>query len=189
MRNDYDSPCKDMIVGSFREMMEFLFPYEAENIDWSAGYESLDKEFQKIVCDADVRKHVDNLIQVVLLIRFIDRVLKLPDDMDREFWEDFYELDEVKNMPYISGFEKMLLKKGREEGKKEGLIEGMLLGAQEMVLEALEERFGSVHDAIVKAIKGINKKEVLKPLLRTAIRAKGLDEFMEHLKTSQYVNV
>ncbi len=329
MRDDYDSPWKDVIGDFFREMMEFLFPHVAEGIDWSYGYESLDKEFQKIIRDSKVgRRHVDKLMKVrllsgdyaillihvevqvqrdkefsermfiynyriydryrlpviglailgdddslwrpdrfgygafgakmelqflvsklldykesldielgqervekgdnvfkfcviaqlkaletkgdikkrrawkfyllramlragysreeiVLLIRFIDWVLILPEDIDRELWEDFYELEEVKKMPYISGFERMLLKRGKEEG----LIEGMLLDAQEMVIEALEEQFGSVHDAIVKAIKGINKREVLKTRRRRARGGEGLDEFMEYLKTSQCVNV
>ncbi len=68
MRDDYDSPWKDVIDSFFRRMMEFLFPHVAEGIDWSYGYESLDKEFQKIILDAKVgRRHVDKLMKVRLL--------------------------------------------------------------------------------------------------------------------------
>lgn len=64
-RRDLDSPWKDILHRYFQEFMEFFFPEAHEDIDWSAGYEFLDKEFQKIVRDAELgRRLLDKLVKV-----------------------------------------------------------------------------------------------------------------------------
>jgi hypothetical protein len=45
--------------------MEFFFPKVAADIDWSKGYEFLDKELQKVVRKADsTRGTVDKLVKL-----------------------------------------------------------------------------------------------------------------------------
>jgi hypothetical protein len=64
-RQDLDSPWKDILHRYFQEFMEFFFPTAHEDIDWSRGYEFLDKEFQKIVRDAELgRRLLDKLVKV-----------------------------------------------------------------------------------------------------------------------------
>lgn len=61
--------------------------------------------------------------------------------------------------------------------------EGFLMEAQESVLDVLQERFGEVPQEIEVKIKSIEKREILKSLLRLAVRTKTLDEFkacLEH---------
>ena len=71
---------------------------------------------------------------------------------------------------------------GRIEGQREGRMEGMILEAQEMVLEALIEKFGLIKPDLSVKIKGIVNRELLKSLLRLAIRVNSLSEFEEKLK-------
>lgn len=55
--DDYDSPWK--------EALERYFPEAHEDIDWSRGYEFLDKELQQVVRDAaSGKRHVDKLAKV-----------------------------------------------------------------------------------------------------------------------------
>ena len=61
------------------------------------------------------------------------------------------------------------------------MIKGMVLDAQEMVLEALMERFGLIKPELSVKIKGIVNREVLKSLLKLAIRVDSLSEFEEKL--------
>jgi len=68
------------------------------------------------------------------------------------------------------------------EGEKQGMIKGMLLEAQEMVLEALIEKFGLIKPELSVKIKGIVNRELLKILHKLAIRANSLSEFEEKLK-------
>ena len=76
----------------------------------------------------------------------------------------------------------LIKKEGFEEGLKQGLQQGLLEEAREMVLEALEERFGLIPPSLVSRIKSIQQREILKSLHRAAIRANNLEEFKMLLK-------
>ena len=65
---DSDSPWKDMLMAYFQEFMEFFFPKAHAGIDWQKGFVFLDKEFQKIVRDAELgRRLADKLVSVTCL--------------------------------------------------------------------------------------------------------------------------
>ncbi len=64
---DYDSPWKEILDLFFEAAFEFFFPAAHVQIDWSRGYEFLDKELQKITVDAALgRRVVDKLAKVWL---------------------------------------------------------------------------------------------------------------------------
>jgi hypothetical protein len=65
--SDFDSPWKAALEVYFEAFMAFCFPDAHADIDWSAGYEFLDHELQKIVRDAETgRRHADKLVKVHL---------------------------------------------------------------------------------------------------------------------------
>ena len=65
MAADYDSPWKEALDAYFEPFLALLFPTTHAEIDWSRGHESLDKEFQAIVREAEIgRRHVDKLAKV-----------------------------------------------------------------------------------------------------------------------------
>ncbi len=65
--DDFDSPWKDALQRFLHPFLEFFFPYIAADIDWSRGYESLDKEFQQIIRRAKLGKTLaDKLFKVWL---------------------------------------------------------------------------------------------------------------------------
>jgi hypothetical protein len=65
MSSDYDSPWKEALDAYFEPFLALLFPEVHRDIDWSRGYESLDKEFQQVVREAEVgRRYVDKLVKV-----------------------------------------------------------------------------------------------------------------------------
>jgi hypothetical protein len=64
-RRDWDSPWKETLHHFFRAVLAFFFPDLHDGIDWSKGYEALDKEFQQIVADARAgRGLADKLFKV-----------------------------------------------------------------------------------------------------------------------------
>ena len=64
-RADYDNPWKEALGLYFQPFMAFFFPQIEANIDWSRGYEFLDKEFQQVVRDAEIgRIYADKLVKV-----------------------------------------------------------------------------------------------------------------------------
>jgi hypothetical protein len=52
--DNYDTPWKDILSAYFQEFLEFFFPEIAKEIDWSKGYELLDKELRKLARDAHI---------------------------------------------------------------------------------------------------------------------------------------
>ena len=76
----------------------------------------------------------------------------------------------------------IIKKEGFEEGIQQGIQQGLLLEAQEMLLDALEERFGIISRSIAKKIKEIDSREVVKSLFKVAMRVNSLEEFENKLK-------
>jgi hypothetical protein len=310
-KDDYDSPWKDIIDLCFPQFMAFFFPEAAEEIDWERGYILLDKEFQKIVKEAELgRTYADKLIQVckkngddawvlihievqgqdnpgfaermfvynyrifdkykrsvasfailsdenpnwcpkdfgykllgckvqfefsvakileyrsrwgnlekdsnpfavvvmahlktqetrsdmeerkrwkfnitkslygrgysrddiLNLYRFIDWIMKLPEEAEALFQQDMEKFEEEKKMQYVTNAERI--------GIKKGIPLGMIKDAQEMVIEALEVRFGIATDNTIAQVRSINQRERLKSLHRQAILCETMDAFQEML--------
>jgi hypothetical protein len=64
---DFDSPWKEALDRYFEAFLAFFFPEAHADIDWSRGYEMLDKELQQIVRTArQGRRVVDKLVKVWL---------------------------------------------------------------------------------------------------------------------------
>src|SRR5437868_6824522 len=64
---DQDSPWKEALDHFLELFLRFFFPDIHADIDWSRGYEALDKEFHQVLRDARVRKRLaDKLFKVWL---------------------------------------------------------------------------------------------------------------------------
>ena len=65
LRDEYDSPWKDILESYFEDFMAFFFPEIHAEIDWARGYVFLDQELSQITRDAEVgKKVVDKLVKV-----------------------------------------------------------------------------------------------------------------------------
>ncbi len=71
---DFDSSWKDILDVFLHWFMLLFFPKIHEDIDWSRGYESLEKELQKIANEATVGK------------RYVDKLLKVYRKNGKEAW-------------------------------------------------------------------------------------------------------
>ncbi|NDJ25954.1 cytosolic protein [Nostoc sp. B(2019)] len=64
-QTEYDSPWKQILQLYFADFMQFFFPQAHEEIDWSRGFEFLDKELAQVVRDAELgRRLADKLVKV-----------------------------------------------------------------------------------------------------------------------------
>ena len=86
-------------------------------------------------------------------------------------------------MPHITSAERIGMRKGMEQGIQQGFQQGILDEGRELLLEALEARFGQVPMALSERVQSISDRAFLKTMLRTAIRCKGLDAFEGALKS------
>lgn len=65
LRNDYDTSWKEVLDTYFQSFMDYCWAEAAEDIDWSQGYEMLDKELQVLTKGAATGKRIiDKLIKV-----------------------------------------------------------------------------------------------------------------------------
>jgi hypothetical protein len=64
---DYDSPWKVALHKYLQWFLAFFFPPIDTDIDWTRGYEALDKEFQQIIRRAQVGKQVADMLFKVWL--------------------------------------------------------------------------------------------------------------------------
>lgn len=306
-REDYDSPWKGMLERYFEQFMIFFFPQAHSGINWSKGFEMLDKELQKVVRDAGLgRRFVDELVKVwqkdgeeawllihvevqgeaeagfaermyvynyrlfdryrrtvvslavladakprwrprsyrkslwgcsvsiefpvvklldygrdlrrlrasrnpfalitmahlrsmatrrnpagrlrwkielvrmlysrgfpredvLELLRFIDWLLVLTPELEREFEEDLAKSEGRRNMEYITTWERRGIERGREEGKLEAV--------REKIVELLEVRFGSIPTSVGEALSSIADPATLNDLFKKAVTVDSAERF------------
>ena len=119
--------------------------------------------------------------EIPKLIRLIDWLMPLPDDLKIQFKKQLQQRLPDTAMPHITLFEELALKEGLEKGLEKGLVEGFEKGivqnARESILDVLDTRFGQVPESVRERINAIGSEPTLKNLLRQAARASSLEEF------------
>jgi hypothetical protein len=78
-----------------------------------------------------------------VLYEFIDYVISLPANLDREFLTEMHKYEETINMGYVTSAERIGIEKGIEQGIEIGIEKGVGLGIQEMFLLALKNKLGT----------------------------------------------
>lgn len=105
--------------------------------------------------------------EVVELFRFIDWVMALPEPFELQFERALKELEETRNMKYVTTIERRAIEQGRLQTLRETLI------------ETLKLRFETIPDELVTTLAKLSDLQHLKQLYRQAIIAGSLEEF-EH---------
>jgi hypothetical protein len=120
--------------------------------------------------------HAEKLSARLLAAALILSNKLISKDRLHQLWEEIKMLDILE----------IAKEEGLKEGKALGLQEGKALErvetTQEMVVEALLERFDLMSTHISEQIRGIHNVDVLKGLHRHAIKCKDLQEFENHLE-------
>ena len=110
MATETDSAWKDILDTHFKPFLAFFFPAIHRDIDWSRGYETLDKELQVILRGSRSRKRLaDKLVKVHLrsdpqaAIHLHVEVQKRPEaDFERRMFEYNYRIDDRRGGEVIS---------------------------------------------------------------------------------------
>jgi hypothetical protein len=114
--------------------------------------------------------------EIQQLFRLIDWMMDLPQELDRQFWQDVEQFEQEKHMPYITSIERI----GRQEGERIGRQEGERSGRREGLLDGiralLELRFPSDVDTVMPEILQLNDLAVLQALLAAIKSAASLDD-------------
>ena len=108
------------------------------------------------------------------LFRLVDWMMDLPEDIEEQFYQDLSRYEEEKEMPYVTGIERIALKKGEEKGRAEGKMEGRI----ETLLQILERRFAAkVPSDLAAAIRSTTDLAHLERLVDLALEADSLEHF------------
>jgi flagellar biosynthesis/type III secretory pathway protein FliH len=62
--------------------------------------------------------------QILAWFRVLDWMLRLPEDLDREFREELIAFEEETQMPYVTSVERIGIQKGLQQGLEQGRQEG-----------------------------------------------------------------
>lgn len=106
---------------------------------------------------------------ILLLFRFIDWVMVLPEELARGFKAEVKSYEETLKMRYVTSIERLAIE------------EGILQNARENVIDILQTRFGIVPSEIISVINAIDEPSVLKTLLKRAIAVGKVVEFQQVL--------
>lgn len=110
------------------------------------------------------------------LYRFIDWVMILPKGLENEFWEDFKQFEQERNMPYMTTGERI----GFDRGKQEGLVEGEL----SMVLRQLQRRLGQLSPTVREQIESLALAQI-EALGEALLDFTGADDLSRWLRQNQ----
>ncbi len=95
--------------------------------------------------------------EVINLLAFIDWMLTLPLELEREFRREVEQIEKERQMLYVTSFERIGIEKGIEQGTKGGLIKGISLG--------LQLKFGESGTSLLPEIEQITDVGILSRVL------------------------
>ncbi|HFE65835.1 MAG TPA: hypothetical protein ENJ93_01115 [Chloroflexi bacterium] len=119
--------------------------------------------------------------EIINLFRFIAWVMALPPELEDQFMNDVIAYEKEENIPYMAPFELKAFQEGMEQGMEQGVEQGMERGAQQMLLAALDIRFGPLSEELMERVQEIKDTAVLQELHRQALLVDSLEAFTAHL--------
>jgi hypothetical protein len=104
---------------------------------------------------------------IINLFQFIDWMLTLPSELEKDFWQDFREYEEARTMRYVTSVERI----GIEQGIQQGLIKGISLG--------LKLKFGESGQSLLPEIESIGDVNLLSAILEAIETANTTEELRQ----------
>jgi hypothetical protein len=90
---------------------------------------------------------------IMELYRFLDWLMNLPEDLERQFQVELAQFEEARSMKYVTTIERMGIERGREEGRREIVLN--LLNKQMTV-----PQIAAMLDMPIEEVEGIANQAV-----------------------------
>lgn len=114
---------------------------------------------------------------ILELFRFIDWLLRLPEELEQQFKLQLSEYEAAMSRPYITSIERHGHQQGLAQGLEQGLEQGQLLHAHRSVITILEARFGKLANDLRQSLESLQNLNKLDDLLKAAATADSLATF------------
>jgi hypothetical protein len=115
---------------------------------------------------------------IINLFQFIDWMLTLPSELEKDFWQEFREYEEARTMRYVTSVERIGIEQGIEQGiqqsqnqLRQGLIKGISLG--------LKLKFGESGQSLLPEIESIGDVNLLSAILEAIETANTTEELRQ----------
>jgi hypothetical protein len=95
--------------------------------------------------------------RIIDLFAVIDWLLRLPHELEERLWGAVMELEQERNMPYVTSVERIGLRRGLDQGRKEGLQEGEAT----VLLRQIELKFGPPDEALRNRVESADSETLL----------------------------
>jgi hypothetical protein len=79
---------------------------------------------------------------ILELFRFIDWMLRLPEELEEQLWSEIQTYETVEHMPYVTSVERIGIRKGIRQGIEQATPEG-LQHQRHMLTRQVQWRFGT----------------------------------------------
>ncbi len=99
------------------------------------------------------------------LLRLLDWLLTLPDELEETFWDQLQTWEEENQMPYITSWER--------RGRREAL--------HELILENLALKLGNLPEDLVSRVHEVADQARLRALVRASMTANSLESFRRQM--------
>jgi hypothetical protein len=98
--------------------------------------------------------------RVLDLFFVLDWMMKLPEYLKKQLWQNVDNLEREKQMAYISSFERSAIEKGVQQGVQQGLQQGLQQGEALALQKLLLKRFGVIPAEIVRQISSASAEQI-----------------------------
>jgi hypothetical protein len=117
---------------------------------------------------------------VLALLRLIDWLVRLPDDLDDQWWDAVEQAASEDDMTYVSSFERRWLSRGRAEGKAEGKAEGEVEAKAAVLADWALALFGTPAAPLAIKIRSLRNRDML-DAVQAVLRSGGAQQAVREI--------
>ncbi|MDM8516750.1 hypothetical protein QUF76_11160 [Desulfobacterales bacterium HSG16] len=137
----------------------FAFAVMAHLKTQETRHNTKDRRRWKVYLIRKLYEHEYDRKDIINIFRFIDWLMKLPEEAEKSFWEEVCQYEEEKKMRYVTTGERIGYKRGKLEGKLEAIELGLSIRFGDDILGIMGK---------IQKIQDVERLKAIKDAIKTA---------------------